>query len=120
GAGDFEGRALGDVWHLPDCLHVRDAAGHRGIAVAGLDSAGPRGPNGPGGLTVLPDGVQSTHSQEGTMKRTRLVALALVGVLGPERSEEHTSELQSRFDIVCRLLLEKKKKYYSLLLILRH
>src|SRR6266513_6561029 len=27
------------------------------------------------------------------------------------RSEEHTSELQSRFDIVCRLLLEKKKIY---------
>src|SRR5699024_12552965 len=26
----------------------------------------------------------------------------------PPRSEEHTSELQSRFDIVCRLLLEKK------------
>src|SRR5699024_12608678 len=28
----------------------------------------------------------------------------------PARSEEHTSELQSRFDLVCRLLLEKKKK----------
>src|SRR5438067_9238007 len=28
------------------------------------------------------------------------------------RSEEHTSELQSRFDLVCRLLLEKKKQYY--------
>src|SRR5438067_9144214 len=27
-----------------------------------------------------------------------------------DRSEEHTSELQSRFDLVCRLLLEKKKK----------
>src|SRR5699024_12219939 len=27
------------------------------------------------------------------------------------RSEEHTSELQSRFDLVCRLLLEKKKLY---------
>src|SRR5699024_12844528 len=27
----------------------------------------------------------------------------------PSRSEEHTSELQSRFDLVCRLLLEKKK-----------
>src|SRR5699024_11745495 len=26
-----------------------------------------------------------------------------------QRSEEHTSELQSRFDLVCRLLLEKKK-----------
>src|SRR5699024_12850620 len=28
---------------------------------------------------------------------------------GDDRSEEHTSELQSRFDLVCRLLLEKKK-----------
>src|SRR5437868_12997783 len=28
---------------------------------------------------------------------------------GNNRSEEHTSELQSRFDLVCRLLLEKKK-----------
>src|SRR2546421_13115273 len=32
-----------------------------------------------------------------------------------ERSEEHTSELQSRSDLVCRLLLEKKKKnHYKL------
>src|SRR5438105_9829454 len=29
---------------------------------------------------------------------------------GATRSEEHTSELQSRVDLVCRLLLEKKKK----------
>src|SRR5438105_7621688 len=29
---------------------------------------------------------------------------------GEGRSEEHTSELQSRVDLVCRLLLEKKKK----------
>src|SRR5256884_724514 len=29
---------------------------------------------------------------------------------GGERSEEHTSELQSRLHLVCRLLLEKKKK----------
>src|SRR5207302_5565971 len=34
-----------------------------------------------------------------------------VGQLGaPDRSEEHTSELQSRENLVCRLLLEKKKK----------
>src|SRR2546428_6730937 len=32
------------------------------------------------------------------------------------RSEEHTSELQSRSDLVCRLLLEKKKKHPSTLL----
>src|SRR5690606_39332264 len=31
-----------------------------------------------------------------------------------ERSEEHTSELQSRENLVCRLLLEKKNKYYTL------
>src|SRR5438874_12911553 len=30
-------------------------------------------------------------------------------VVGRKRSEEHTSELQSRRDLVCRLLLEKKK-----------
>src|SRR2546422_2348224 len=29
----------------------------------------------------------------------------------PTRSEEHTSELQSRLHLVCRLLLEKKKKF---------
>src|SRR5438874_9873469 len=38
-----------------------------------------------------------------------------------KRSEEHTSELQSRRDLVCRLLLEKKKKtlfsYYNVKLI---
>src|SRR2546428_2110971 len=31
--------------------------------------------------------------------------------LDDERSEEHTSELQPRSDLVCRLLLEKKKKH---------
>src|SRR5207247_9792110 len=36
---------------------------------------------------------------------------ALVSI--EHRSEEHTSELQSRVDIVCRLLLEKKKYYYG-------
>src|SRR2546421_5371935 len=33
----------------------------------------------------------------------------ITSYLSPERSEEHTSELQSRSDIVCRLLLQKKK-----------
>src|SRR5206468_7752146 len=35
--------------------------------------------------------------------------LAEVAIALEERSEEHTSELQSRSDLVCRLLLEKKK-----------
>src|SRR5438105_7282421 len=33
--------------------------------------------------------------------------------LSEKRSEEHTSELQSRVDLVCRLLLEKKNKHYD-------
>ena len=37
-------------------------------------------------------------------------ALACWGIAGASRSEEHTSELQSRTNLVCRLLLEKKKK----------
>src|SRR3712207_8048568 len=34
-----------------------------------------------------------------------------LGLGSPQRSEEHTSELQSRQYLVCRLLLEKKKKH---------
>src|SRR5699024_12813504 len=37
---------------------------------------------------------------------TRCLAIVRISLL--VRSEEHTSELQSRFDLVCRLLLEKK------------
>src|SRR5207249_10088221 len=37
-------------------------------------------------------------------------ASVAVRIMDDTRSEEHTSELQSRFDLVCRLLLEKKKR----------
>src|SRR2546427_7734916 len=52
-----------------------------------------------------------------TLPRARLMeSLTLIKkhdvVLGPTaRSEEHTSELQSQSNLVCRLLLEKKKKH---------
>src|SRR2546430_8222278 len=39
---------------------------------------------------------------------------------GSARSEEHTSELQSQSNLVCRLLLEKKKKTHSHLLAITH
>src|SRR2546430_6430240 len=41
--------------------------------------------------------------------RRQLRSQALIST-GPIRSEEHTSELQSQSNLVCRLLLEKKKK----------
>src|SRR5947207_10955086 len=40
----------------------------------------------------------------------RLLVRELLEVAVTPRSEEHTSELQSHSDLVCRLLLEKKKK----------
>src|SRR5258707_2017286 len=61
------------------------------------------------GYADLPGGGQLAYSEIGfvSMKGRRI-----------ERSEEHTSELQSRQYLVCRLLLEKKKK--SLILWLSH
>src|SRR5204863_1259820 len=47
----------------------------------------------------------------------RGVIAGLVRDVGLPRSEEHTSELQSRRDLVCRLLLEKKKKKKSKMMI---
>src|SRR5699024_2486251 len=49
----------------------------------------------------LPDVLYSDHGADFTSARLERVCL--------DRSEEHTSELQSRFDLVCRLLLDKKK-----------
>src|SRR2546430_11983473 len=45
---------------------------------------------------------------------TRQPLDTIVHTLGWPRSEEHTSELQSQSNLVCRLLLEKKKKQHTL------
>src|SRR5882762_9785512 len=42
--------------------------------------------------------------------RQRLAIFAALAASREHRSEEHTSELQSHLNLVCRLLLEKKKK----------
>src|SRR5699024_11625216 len=44
------------------------------------------------------------------LKLVRKKLVNVINELAGFRSEEHTSELQSRFDLVCRLLLEKKKE----------
>src|SRR3989442_8938985 len=59
---------------------------------------------------------RSRRSQEGEWRcRPRSIAQAVIwkgrgSITAWARSEEHTSELQSRPHLVCRLLLEKKKK----------
>src|SRR2546430_7796751 len=51
-----------------------------------------------------------------TLSTTRFLRPADVHALVRSRSEEHTSELQSQSNLVCRLLLEKKKKQYTVLI----
>src|SRR5207249_12056865 len=61
------------------------------------------------GLTGLDLKDVPTCWREGAAILLRKPFVADELVVAEERSEEHTSELQSRFDLVCRLLLEKKK-----------
>src|SRR2546426_7673245 len=56
---------------------------------------------------ALPSGIIVVTDQLVRLARNDEQVLA---VLAHERSEEHTSELQSPCNLVCRLLLEKKKK----------
>src|SRR5690349_23759394 len=69
--------------------------------------------------TTLFRSIDPTHSNaEVTVERLETQAATFASqnrttVMG-KRSEEHTSELQSRRDLVCRLLLEKKKKKYKM------
>src|SRR5260370_20904996 len=57
--------------------------------------------------SVCPDSVSTLRSLAGLATSTTRRSMP------PGRSEEHTSELQSHLNLVCRLLLEKKKKSNS-------
>src|SRR2546429_3890727 len=59
-------------------------------------------------LDLTGEANQKTLSAGFAMDSTTLTRT--LGLLLKQRSEEHTSELQSRLHLVCRLLLEKKKK----------
>src|SRR5699024_11294863 len=52
--------------------------------------------------------VSAAEACANTRSGCKLMIFSAFSSKPPIRSEEHTSELQSRFDLVCRLLLEKK------------
>src|SRR5437773_7461094 len=56
------------------------------------------------------NGVKSKQHAENILERRIGLLSDMQEKLYAQRSEEHTSELQSHHDLVCRLLLEKKKK----------
>src|SRR2546427_3654323 len=62
-----------------------------------------------------PGGRQAGHARGGGGEQGDPVVCRAdpgrAAVVPTDRSEEHTSELQSQSNLVCRLLLEKKKKY---------
>src|SRR3712207_8602070 len=57
---------------------------------------------------------ESGIHQDGVLKERSTYEIMEAATVGVDRSEEHTSELQSRQYLVCRLLLEKKKKKHLL------
>src|SRR6266480_7961471 len=64
---------------------------------------------------ALPICPSAPASGRGFPNRSRRVRRRCAG--RPDRSEEHTSELQSHVNLVCRLLLEKKKKIQSVYIV---
>src|SRR5256885_4053479 len=75
--------------------------------------------------TLFRSGVLEGHELAGGRVQPGVAGHVGAGVVDhpdqPDRSEEHTSELQSPCNLVCRLLLEKKKKtrYNTLALMIR-
>src|SRR5256885_9171835 len=62
------------------------------------------------GATASLRGREGFAAFAGAKHGLRALAQSMARELWPKRSEEHTSELQSPCNLVCRLLLEKKKK----------
>src|SRR5438067_3285556 len=96
------------------CAGVRRAV-RRGQAAAARDAAGPAAARAqrPRRRRHLPRPVAPRLEYGGGVTAgysSGCVSASTTRSATCERSEEHTSELQSRFDLVCRLLLEKKKK----------
>src|SRR2546425_4604885 len=67
-----------------------------------------REPGAPAAARPAPPQIEATAIRA---TRSRLLDVVALPPVGRVRSEEHTSELQSLAYLVCRLLLEKKKKY---------
>src|SRR2546428_2876724 len=64
-------------------------------------------------------GERARHGWSDAVRSRTAAAALLAAATSSTRSEEHTSELQSRSDLVCRLLLEKKKLLLLALFVIR-
>src|SRR5699024_12055557 len=85
-----------DIYPYIDYIHLRERTWSASTFIQAIEAFMSKGI--PRCKIIVNDRVDVAHATN-------------VGGVQLARSEEHTSELQSRFDLVCRLLLEKKKKY---------
>src|SRR5690625_2047254 len=107
----FESGAVGDEMFSPDgSVRPTYAALHRALSRIGLEDFRTRSET--LARSYLDQGI--TFDYEGEERPfpidavPRLIAAEEWATVSDQRSEEHTSELQSRGHLVCRLLLEKK------------
>src|SRR3712207_8849236 len=92
------------------CFFFKESGNHRD-----LHSFPPRRSSDLGGIglvhrPIVPPWSSSSRQVVGTARATSVAVSGPPAPASAARSEEHTSELQSRQYLVCRLLLEKKKK----------
>src|SRR5438067_4801117 len=116
GPGEHETRSLSDavavgahpaVRQVHQALHDEEAESGAivGAAAPGMQSRE---------ALEEPSALAAAKADPGIAHRELDLTVLRTRAQGDARSEEHTSELQSRFDLVCRLLLEKKNINYSL------
>src|SRR5437867_9315406 len=84
------------------------------IEIIGADGAARRVVRGAGSPKGVPAGPGERFHLSAGQRRLIATRFPKTRKNAAGRSEEHTSELQSPYDLVCRLLLEKKNRYKSL------
>src|SRR5579883_2297312 len=100
----------------PRLMYSKASCTTRGLPVASMTTSNPRGivrsttswSAGPGVAVTSAPSVRATSRRAGL--RSTAATVEAPACFTAWRSEEHTSELQSREKLVCRLLLEKKKR----------
>src|SRR6266516_2862870 len=113
-ASSCDGTATRTIWQPAAvssaiCCRVALTSAVRVVVIDCTDTGAPP----PTGTACLPLPtticLETRRGASGAGGTSGMPRLTVIGLLASFRSEEHTSELQSPYDLVCRLLLEKKK-----------
>src|SRR5207249_5666579 len=101
-------------FHDPSSTQIYTLSLHDALPISGALGPCVRSPGMITTATTPPATRAQPHTRARCPTRQRARAACPPACAPRVRSEEHTSELQSRFDLVCRLLLEKKKYIHTI------